>query len=498
MAGIIPKELYSSIQVRNMDRIAIENYSITGYDLMQRAGQAAFELLISSWPQAKHIAVICGNGNNGGDGFVVARLAKNYGLDVTIINLCETTKLIGEALLAWNDAYVAGVPNIMFNSQLNAQKFDVIVDAIFGTGLHRKVYGIYDAAINFINKQLAILSIDVPSGLDADTGTICGNAVYASQTITFVALKQGLFTGAGPLCCGQISFSNLGIPAKIFKDFTPTCLRYCGDDLSTLLPRRLRNTHKGNFGHVLVVGGDLGYSGAVRMAAEAAARCGAGLVSVATHHNHAGLHAAIRPELMFHGVEKEVDLLPLLERATVIAIGPGLGRQAWGLALFRKVISTSKPLVVDADALHLLTDTHIYKNNWILTPHAGEAAKLLKITRDVVDKERISTIRQLTNNYGGVSVLKGSGSLVQKVDEIPIVINTGNPGMASGGMGDVLTGIIAGLLSQGLEPLAAAKAAVYLHGLAGDIAAQSGGERGLLATDILKILRKIVNFDEVS
>ena len=490
----LPVELYRAAQVRELDRIAIEERGIPGYTLMSRAGAAAFQLLRQRWPKAWRIEVICGGGNNGGDGYVVARLARLAGLDARIMTLADPESLRGDALTAAQEARTVEVPITAFDAARLAEA-DLLVDAILGTGLEREVSGLWREAIEAMNAHPAdILALDIPSGLHADTGAALGAAIQAAATLTFIGLKPGLFTGQGPACCGEVHFAALGVPPDIYRALHPACWRYVGADLSALLPRRSRSAHKGHFGHVLVIGGDLGLAGAARMSAEAAARCGAGLVSVATRSAHAGLQAAVRPELMFHGIETPDELAPLLNRATVIAIGPGLGRGEWGRALFRAALASDKPLVMDADALNLLAAVPGYRNDWILTPHPGEAARLLKMTPAQVEADRFIAVEDLALRFGGVAVLKGAGSLIaSREDGVVTLCATGNPGMASGGMGDVLTGVIAALVAQGLPLFAAAKTGVYLHGRAGDQAAQTGGERGLLATDLLPFLRQLVN-----
>lgn len=490
----LPVELYRAAQVRELDRIAIQDRGIPGYTLMSRAGTGAFALLRQRWPHARRIVVVCGSGNNGGDGYVVARLAHLAGLDTLILTLAAPDDLRGDALTAWQDANAVGVAATPFTTE-GLVGADLLVDAILGTGLEREVSGTWRNAIETMNAHPAdILALDIPSGLHADTGTTLGAAIQAAVTMTFIGLKQGLFTGQGPACCGDIVFADLAVPADIYSHIHPACWRYDGSDLPEWLPKRQRSAHKGQFGHVLVVGGDLGMAGAARMTAEAAARCGAGLVSIATRTAHAAWQAAVRPELMFHGIETPEQLAPLLNRATVIAIGPGLGRDDWGRALWQTVLTTDKPLVVDADGLNLLATEPTFRAHWILTPHPGEAARLLKMTPTDVETDRFVAVEELALRYGGVAVLKGAGSLIaSKRDGFVALCATGNPGMASGGMGDVLTGVIAGLMAQGLPLFAAAKAGVYLHGQAGNLAAQAGGERGLLATDLLPFLRQLVN-----
>jgi NAD(P)H-hydrate epimerase len=259
-----------------------------------------------------------------------------------------------------------------------------------------------------------------------------------------------------------------------------------------LPPPRPKNAHKGLFGHVLVVGGDYGFAGAARMAAEAAARVGAGLVSVATRPEHALLIPVARPELMARGIESPEALGPLLERAGVIAVGPGLGNSDWSAALFSRILETGAQLVVDADALNLLARDPLKRSDWILTPHPGEAARLLGCTSAEVQNDRFAAAAQLQQRYGGVCVLKGCGTVIATETQAPAVCSDGNPGMASGGLGDVLTGTIAGLLAQGLDLHAAALLGVCLHAAAGDRAARDG-QRGLLAMDLMSWLRRLMN-----
>jgi NAD(P)H-hydrate epimerase len=490
----LPSELYRAVQVRELDRLTIEVHGIPGYTLMTRAGEAAFAILREYWPQARRIILVCGGGNNAGDGYVVARLAQQSGLAVKVLWLSDPERLSGDALSAYQDARQAGVAVHPF-AVTALTEAEVIVDALLGTGLEREVSGAWGEAIEAINKQSAgILAIDIPSGLHADCGTVLGAAIRADITVTFIALKQGLFTGEGPSCSGTVLFADLGVPTDIYKTVHPACWRYTGTDLPKLLPRRPRSAHKGDHGHVLVVGGDLGMAGAARMAAEAAARCGSGLISIATRAVHAPQQAAVRPELMFRGVETPSGLEPLLERATVIALGPGLGRSGWGKDMLRAVLATTDiPLVVDADALNLLAAEPRFRGDWVLTPHPGEAARLLKMTTAQVQADRFTAAAEVALRYGGICVLKGAGTLIANREQGLALCDCGNPGMASGGMGDVLTGLIAGLLAQGLTLWQAARAGVYLHGRAGDLAAQAGGERGMLALDLMSPLRGLVN-----
>ncbi|MHB8747089.1 MAG: NAD(P)H-hydrate dehydratase [Gammaproteobacteria bacterium] len=484
--------LYTAAQVQNFEQRAIDDYGLSAGELMERAGTAAFAFLRARWPAARRLIVMCGVGNNGGDGFVLARLAHAAGFELTVYQVGAATTVRDAALVVLTAYRAAGgeVQHWYGAARLEA---DVLVDALFGTGLTRAVSGEWRLAIEAINAAaLPILSLDIPSGVHADSGAVLGAAVRATATVTFIARKQGLYTGAGLAHGGPIDFADLGVPDAIYADTSPSAQLRTADDLLLCLPGRARDAHKGLYGHVLVIGGDNGMSGAVRLAAEAAARVGVGLVTIATRSAHATQLNATRPELMCRGVDDVEQLQPLLARASVLAIGPGLGQAEWGRALLECALNSALPLVVDADALNLLAQQPVRRDNWILTPHPGEAARLLQCSSADINADRYHAVRELAAHYGGVAVLKGVGSLVACATAPVAVCTAGNPGMASGGMGDVLTGVIAGLLAQGLTCFDAARTGVLAHALAGDAAAVDG-ERGLLASDLFPWLRRLVN-----
>jgi NAD(P)H-hydrate epimerase len=488
----LPYALYRAAQVRELDRTAIEDQGIPGTELMERAGRAAYRLLRERWPDARDIVVACGSGNNGGDGYVVARCARMDGLGVRVLQLGDPERMRGDALAmakAFRDAGGAVEP-----FQLLPQGAELIVDSLLGTGLEREVVGEWAEAIGNINDHPAtVLAIDIPSGLHSDLGRIMGAAVRAEATISFIGLKQGMFTGAGPDCCGEIWFDALHIPAVVYSREVLSARRLDHAKTSGLLGRRRRSANKGSFGHLLVVGGAPGYSGAARLAGEGALRTGAGLVTVATHPDHAAYLNLNRPELMCPAVAETGDLELFLQRATVVAVGPGLGQDAWAKGLFDRILETDLPLVVDADALNLLAKSPKKRDNWVLTPHPGEAARLLKVEIPEIQADRFSSVRRLQDRFGGVVVLKGAGTLVCGPSNKPSgVCDGGNPGMATAGTGDVLTGIVAALIAQGLSPEDAACAGVCLHASAGDAAAE-GGERGLIASDLLAEIRPLIN-----
>ncbi len=489
----LPYDLYRAEQVRELDRLAIEYYGISANALMARAGQAIFEEIRHRWPRRRQLAVLCGGGNNGGDGYVVARLAVQAGLEVELFHLVEPTRLKGAARHAFEEAEEVGVSMINYDGQ-RIDGYELIVDALLGTGLNGPVAGIWAEAINAINEaSCPVIAADIPSGLSADSGCVMGLAVQADTTVSFIGLKQGLYTADGPDHCGHIVFSDLNVPPEAYSHLTPSARRIDYSSLSTLLAPRRSTSHKGDFGHVLVIGGDSGMMGAARMAAEAAARMGAGLVSVATRAEHAALISASRPELMCHGIETREALAPLLHRSNVVAVGPGLGAGEWGRAMLSAILESHLPLVLDADALNLLAVEPLYHDKWVLTPHPGEAARLLGCTAAEIQQDRFGAVASLEASFGGVCVLKGSGTLVLGGDGETALCSAGNPGMASGGMGDVLTGVIAALIAQRMGLLQATRLGVAIHALAADRAAKQGGERGLLASDLFTHLRRLAN-----
>lgn len=478
-----------------MDARAIA-LGIPAYTLMTRAAAAALAALRSEWPQAMRLLVVCGYGNNAGDGYVLARLASADKLQVTVVALADPQQLQGAARQAWQDYVAAGGVTQPWRAELLLDA-DVVVDAILGTGLSRLLDASLQTIVQAINDSARpVLALDVPTGLHADSGAIMGKAICAHRTVTFVGLKQGLYLGNGPNQVGSILFDDLGIPAEIAQHTEAVAERMEGTVVQRALPRRPRTAHKGQQGHVLIVGGGIGMAGAVRLSGEACLRVGAGLVTVATRPEQVSVVVAARPELMCCGVLSAAKLAPLLMRASVIAIGPGLGQDEWARSMFAAVMASDKPLIVDADALNLLAQQPYRRNNWVLTPHPGEASRLLGTTTAAIQAARLQSLQALLDRYSGTVVLKGAGTLVASSDQLPTLCDRGNPGMAAPGMGDVLTGIIAGIAAQqthaGGDLSLAARAGVYVHATAGDIAARHG-ERGVLASDLFAHLPRCVN-----
>lgn len=489
---LLPEQIYSAAQVRQMEAAAVAA-GTAGYTLMQRAGAAAFGALRQRWPLARSIVIVAGPGNNGGDGLVLARLARHAGLSVVVLLVAESAALRGEARQAHEDLLAAGVQTHTFSASALAHA-DVVVDALLGIGVRAPLREEWQQVIAAINAcQRPVFALDIPSGLDPDQGTALP-AVHATATMSFLGLKQGLFVGAGPEHAGEILFDGLRVEAQALGP--PALLRLTHEDLARVLPQRPRQSHKAQFGRVLVVGGGTGMPGAVRLAAEAALRVGAGLVSVASLPEHLATVVGARPELMFHALRDAGDVQAAVAVADVIALGPGLGRDGWAKSVLAAVCAARRPqqrLVVDADALNLIAAGHgpSRAEDWVLTPHPGEAARLLGISTSEAQADRLATLAALCERRGGTIVLKGATSLVGHPGAVPRLCDRGNPGMAVPGMGDVLTGAIAGLLAQSAQVFEATGAAVYAHAVAGDRCARLG-VRGVLAQEVAQELRAVL------
>ncbi|MEO0421486.1 MAG: NAD(P)H-hydrate dehydratase [Pseudomonadota bacterium] len=463
--------------------------------------------------EARHLLVLCGGGNNGGDGLVLARLAASAGLRPRVLLLAEADTLSGDAARAYADLGDTTVRVERWagdSSTLALASVDVVVDGMFGTGLSRPISGELASLIGAVNaSRRPVLALDGPSGVCSDSGAVLGVAIRAALTVTFVERKIGHYLGLAPDYVGALRVERLGIdavlpapaPAPVARLLPPALL-----DEFAATPRRVV-AHKGSHGHVLVIGGAPGMAGAARLAGEAALYAGAGLVSVATAPTHASALNLGRPELMCHGVDGVSELAPLLARATVVVAGPGLGRDAWGRALLESAIASDLPLLLDADALNMLGEDQgqlrqrlcerAEQRPLVLTPHPAEAGRLLG-DRDAagVQADRLGTHAALVERFAGVVVLKGAGSLVGAPDWLPHLCDRGNPGMAVAGMGDVLSGVIGALMAQGQGAgvMVSASLGVLAHAMAGDVAvARMGGQRGLLAGDLAPLVRECLN-----
>lgn len=485
MSSFSPTRLYTAADSRSVDRYAIEHCGLPGMVLMGRAARAAFALLRRKCGDAQQIQILCGPGNNGGDGLLVARLAVEQGLSAQVYLVAGEPRS-ADAQRAMTLAASAGVSIEAYRDGCLSNE-GVIVDALLGTGISGPLREPYAQVIQAVNARgQPILSLDLPSGVNSDSGSVSTAAVEANWTISFITAKRGLYTGEGAHFAGAISCDDLGVPAKAYEQIRGASRLLRFDDVAGSLPERRLTAHKGRFGRCLLVGGDHGMGGAIVLAAEAALRSGAGLLKVATRAAHISPLLARLPESMPAAVSHRNHLIPLLTDASAIVVGPGLGQEPWGEQLLHACLASGKPLLVDADALNLLALQGLTSLpvGSVITPHPGEAARLLGVTTADVQTDRFAAAAELAERFDAAVVLKGNGSLIGDGKHIDVCA-AGNPGMASGGMGDVLSGIIGSLLAQGCEAPDAARLGVTLHAQAGDLAAAERGEAGLLASDLV-------------
>ena len=490
--------LFNASEIKQIEQQATKSSETSVYQLMEKAGLASWLYINKYWPDAQNITIICGNGNNAGDGFVLARIAVKEGKSVQIISVDATADYKGDALTAYELMQEHGIETKAYDHLLLDDQ-ELIVDAILGTGLKGCLRKNFQKVIEEVNAYAEnsgtpVFSVDIPSGLESDTGFKNPVAINADRTLTFVAQKSGMVTGYARACCGVIELDELGIKSETQNLGSPTAWINDADALIDSLPKRSNVSHKGDHGHLLLVGGDYGYGGAILMSAIAAARCGAGMLTILTRDAHVAPILTQCPEAMIRSVTGADDpaLGTILSNVDAVVIGPGLGQEEWGNGLLEFICSTELPLLVDADALNIISVHKKTSDHWVMTPHPGEAARLLGIERSEVQKDRYGAVRELQNSYSGVAVLKGAGTLIADGNQSITVCNEGNPGMASAGMGDILSGVIGSLLAQGIEVSLAARIGVALHARAGDLAAMKG-QKGLMATDLIDPLRLLVN-----
>ena len=490
--------LHTTKTVKKIELIAIQERGFSVEQLMSRASTAVLEELFEEFGRPRNLTIFCGTGNNAGDGYLVAALAANEGITVRVIEVGDRSKMSAEVCGARLRALQTSAMLLDFCGGVELD-CGVIVDALLGTGMRGELEQTYRQAIHQINDaSLPVIAVDVPSGLNADTGAVGDTSVVADLTVTFVAPKRGLFTGRAPACCGEIIWHSLELPDVLYNDYAPSAKLLNLDDLLDCLPTRAIDAHKSQLGHVMVVGGDNGYGGAAIMAAEACLRVGAGLITLATRPAHVAAMLVRQPEVMATAVVSGQALEPLLTRVSVLVLGPGLGRSAWSEQLLQKALAANLPTVMDADALNIIADGRIaidtQVTRWVMTPHPGEAARLLNISVREVEADRFSAVVKLRDKFAAAVILKGPGSLVIGESDGPIgICRYGNPGMASGGMGDILSGVIGALIAQGMPLQAAAELGCCLHSSAADLAAQQTGQVGLAASDLLLQIRKLLN-----
>ena len=512
-------KIVTSAEMREIDRLSTEKHYIPALMLMENAGTAVAHFILRQYPQAKRILVVCGKGNNGGDGFVAARKLQEAGKDVTTILLAASDEVKGDAekmlkLLPMEPACMRG-PQKASAARHVFEETDVVVDAIFGTGFRPPLPELAAKVIEIVNStKTPVVSVDVPSGVDSnsfalDQAIACrGNAI-----VTFTALKPAIVFGA--LTSGPIVVADIGSPEYLVSSNLGI---EWNDPTAILAESRRLNSNKGLYGHALIIGGSRGKSGAPTMASMAALRTGAGLVTCAVPGSILSIIAGEMPELMTESLGEtscgaiasdaldDAVLRQILERKNVVALGPGVGRDPQTVDAVRGFVANcSVPLVIDADGLNAFEGaTHLLDGSermLVLTPHPGEMARLIGKSVAEIEANRIGIARQFAREHRLILVLKGWRTLIANPDGQIWVNTTGNPGLAKGGSGDVLTGMIAGMIAQYPQKIAdAVRAAVYLHGLAADCALTQQTERTMLATDVVAALpqafRLVQNADE--
>ena len=505
------KSFYTTQTSQHINQYAIQTLGIPSLLLMKQAGFFAFQTLqrllklptqvypplkTTQTSSVKTLTLLCGTGNNGGDGFIVAQLAKLAGHTVHVCLLGDSDNLKSDTLTAYQEMQAIGITTKPFQETLLHQS-DYVVDAIFGIGLNRSITGDTHTIIEQVNQsQTPVLALDIPSGLHANTGTILGNAIQAEHTCTFITQKIGLYSYQGTNVSGCIHYSPLFLESLLappHPDFPPIAQNHSLNHWLQKLPPLLTTHHKGLAGTVCLVGGNHNMMGAIQLAAQASLNSGSGLVKIITQPQHTLPITQAQPETQCYDASQ---LTEQLQYANAVAIGPGLGRDKWAQKCYQTVLQSDLPKVLDADALNLLaqsppSQTEAHTPQWILTPHPKEAAILLNSTTQIVQNDRIHAIKALHTLYGGVIVLKGNGTLIFDGKNLEIGL-AGNAGMAVGGMGDTLTGLIASFIAQGLSLWNSANLGVSLHAHAGDQLAQQKSQRGVIPSELALIVAQLL------
>jgi len=507
--------LVTAAEMRELDQEAMSRFNIPGLILMENAGISIVNAIVDRlWdgdPKGKKIFIIAGPGNNGGDGFVVGRHLFNMGAAVKILITAPKGSYRGDAAENLKIISSMGISCQVFEAKMLQEigvelaHADLVLDALFGTGFRGKAREPLASLIRLVNETgKPVVAVDLPSGLEADTGCVAGECIRAVMTVTMGMPKIGLYLHPGVQYAGEVLVGDISFPPELKKEEGGDCYLVDEKMVAKALPVRLPEQHKGDFGHVMVIGGTKGYTGAAALAGNAALRCGAGLVTVIVPEQVYPIAAVKLTEVMTYPASGSSGggfapgacdaLHDLLKRATVLAVGPGLGQDEGTVAFLEELLTrTNLPVVLDADALNilahnrwLLTDARFeeHRKNWILTPHPGEMARLCEKSVSEVQTDRIRVAVQASREWGTTVVLKGACTVIASPGSAVYINPTGNPGLASGGTGDVLAGTIAGLLAQGLPQVEAAFSGVFIHGLAADRIAAQKGMAGLVAGDL--------------
>ncbi|QZY55764.1 NAD(P)H-hydrate dehydratase [Crassaminicella profunda] len=504
-------KIVNSEQIKQLDHMAMEEFFIPGIILMENAGVAvAHEILKSvKKKENKEVIIVCGLGNNGGDGFVAARHLFNKGIPVKVFIIGNPSDISGDAKINYDIIHkleidiqiLVGVNNLKKFSEI-IKTCSIIVDGIFGTGLKREIDGLIGEIIHTINEsEKEVISIDIPSGISANNGAVYGTAVKADKTVVLALPKIGNLNYPGADYVGELILKDIGIPQKAIEKMQLNTNFITMDMVREIMPVRNRDTHKGSYGKAYIVAGSTGMTGAAILSCEAALKSGVGIIKMPVPQSLNTIMETRLTEVItvplpefkkgVVGIRDIEKILKTMEESNVMAIGPGSGRSRELEELLRNILEhTNKPMILDADALNSLANRkeflNLIKCPTIMTPHVGEMARLTDLEIDYINNNRIAVATEFAKKWNVVVVLKGARTIVAGPKEEIFINTTGNPGMATAGSGDVLTGIVTGLVAQGIEPLKAAVAGVYIHGKAGDIAAEKFGEYGLVASDILK------------
>jgi NAD(P)H-hydrate epimerase len=494
--------------MQKIDRETINSCGIPGIVLMENAGRGAVDTIFRYFQNIESISVIAGKGNNGGDGFVIARHMVNRGVRASVYLLSEIEKIRGDAQINLDIIKKMGIPVIsilnideLLKEKENINKSSIVIDAIFGTGLSYEVKGFYREVIDFINSlNKTVVSVDIPSGLDANTGYPLGISMHADLTVTFGLPKIGQLIYPGAELVGKLEIVDISIPKYIIeKEYIDTNL-ITYEDIKKKIKKRAPNIHKGNCGHTIVIAGSTGKTGAAVMASESAMRVGAGLVTLCIPKSSYNIVESKLTEVMTEPLPDNNDgtfnyssidrIIDLTNDKDIVIIGPGLSVNGDTKRIVGEVIkSIDLPIVIDADGINIIAENPDIllkkKNEIVLTPHPGEMARLIKKDTRAVQRDRIGIAKEFGKKYGVYLVLKGARTIIADPQSNVYINPTGNPGMASGGMGDVLTGMIGGFISQGYNILDSSILGVFIHGMSGDRVAEEKGELGLVATDVI-------------
>ena len=506
------KRIVTSAEMRQIDRLAIETFGIPGIVLMENAGRDTAALIHQLFEGDKDhpIAVFCGKGNNGGDGFVIARHLFNHGYDVHVYLTCNPEHLQGDAKINYGIIHAMQLPVEILQSSGDfdlIHPFDMAVDALLGTGIRGEVTGFIADLIHWINMQEAVrVAVDVPSGLDADTGFPAGVCIEADVTATMAEYKRGLLLPPGSEYAGDVHVMDISAPFEAGESLDIQTYLLEDEDIHERLPERPATAHKGDFGKVFVLAGSTGLTGAAALCSKACLASGAGLVVLGTPDKVNTILEEKLTEVMTKplasteqgtlSASAKAEIESMLQWADTLAIGPGLGSHPETNQLIREVVqSTALPCVLDADGINAFKGAADslakHPSDLILTPHIGELARLTGRSIEVIEADRIETAREWARTLNAVLVLKGAPTIIAGPDGLVLISNKGNSGMATAGAGDVLTGLIAGLLGQKLTPIQAAAVGVYIHGKAGELATEDLGERCLIAGSLIDFLPKV-------